>query len=33
VMPPAIAALIEAIHEPGADVHALFKAHASDILS
>ena len=33
VMPPRIASLIEAIHEPGADVLALFRAHASEILS
>lgn len=33
VMPPRIAFLIEAIHEPGADVPALFRAHASEILS
>lgn len=33
VMPPRIASLIEAIHEPGADVRALFSAHASEILS
>lgn len=32
VMPPRIATLIEAIHEPGADVSALFRAHASEIL-
>ncbi|MFL5953466.1 MAG: cupin domain-containing protein [Gaiellaceae bacterium] len=32
VMPPRIAALIEAIHEPDADVPALFEAHASQIL-
>jgi mannose-6-phosphate isomerase-like protein (cupin superfamily) len=32
VMPPRIAALIEAIHRPGADVPALFEAHASEIL-
>src|SRR3954469_582016 len=32
VMPPRIAALIEAIHRPGADVPALFEAHASKIL-
>lgn len=33
VMPPRIASLIEAIHQPGADVAALFRAHASQILS
>ena len=33
VMPPRIASLIEAIHEPSADVHALFRAHASEILA
>jgi hypothetical protein len=33
VVPPRIASLIEAIHEPGADVHALFRAHASEILA
>lgn len=32
VMPPRIAALIEAIHQPDADVPALFEAHASQIL-
>ena len=32
VMPPRIAALIEAIHQPAADVAALFEAHASKIL-
>lgn len=32
IMPPRIASLIEAIHEPGADVRALFAAHASAIL-
>jgi mannose-6-phosphate isomerase-like protein (cupin superfamily) len=32
VMPPRIASLIEAIHQPGQDVRALFKAHASEIL-
>ena len=32
VMPPRIASLIEAIHQPGVDVRALFKAHASEIL-
>jgi hypothetical protein len=32
VMPPRIASLIEAIHERAADVPALFKAHASEIL-
>lgn len=33
VMPPRIASLIEAIHEPGADVGALFRAHSSELLS
>lgn len=32
VMPPRIASLIDAIHEPGVDVAALFRAHASEIL-
>ncbi len=32
VMTPRIASLIEAIHEPAADVPALFRAHASEIL-
>lgn len=32
VMPPRIASLIEALHQPGADVPGLFKAHASEIL-
>jgi mannose-6-phosphate isomerase-like protein (cupin superfamily) len=32
VMPPRIATLIEAIHQPGLEVRALFKAHASEIL-
>lgn len=32
VMTPKIAALIEAIHAPGADVPALFAAHDSEIL-
>jgi hypothetical protein len=32
VMPPRIASLIEAVHQPAADVPALFKAHASEIL-
>ena len=32
LMPPRIAALIDAIHRPGADVPALFEAHASSIL-
>ena len=31
VMRPRIAALIEAIHQPGADVPALFAAHASEL--
>jgi mannose-6-phosphate isomerase-like protein (cupin superfamily) len=33
VLTPRIADLIEAIHEPGADIPALFAAHASEILS
>jgi mannose-6-phosphate isomerase-like protein (cupin superfamily) len=33
VVPPRIASLIEAVHQPGADVHALFRAHASEILA
>ena len=33
VMPPRIASLIDAIHEPGADVPALFRAHASELLA
>ena len=33
VMTPKIAGLIEAIHEPGADVPALFAAHDSELLS
>lgn len=32
VMPPTIAALIDAIHLPDADVPALFTAHASELL-
>jgi len=32
VMPPRIASLIEALHQPGADAPALFEAHASEIL-
>ena len=32
VMPPRIAQLIEAIHQPGADIPALFRAHDSEIL-
>jgi len=32
VMPPRIASLIEAIHEPGADVRAVFETHASTVL-
>jgi mannose-6-phosphate isomerase-like protein (cupin superfamily) len=32
VMPPRIASLIEALHQPGANAPALFKAHASEIL-
>lgn len=31
VMPPRIASLIEAIHEPDADVPLLFEAHASEL--
>jgi quercetin dioxygenase-like cupin family protein len=33
VMPPRIASLIDAIHEPDADVSALFTAHASELLA
>jgi mannose-6-phosphate isomerase-like protein (cupin superfamily) len=33
VMPPRIASLVEAIHQPGADVPALFRTHASEILA
>ena len=33
VMSPRIAALIDAIHEPAADVSALFRAHASELLA
>ena len=32
VMPPRIASLIDAVHEPGADAPAVFKAHASELL-
>jgi mannose-6-phosphate isomerase-like protein (cupin superfamily) len=32
VMTPRIASLVEAIHEPTADVPGLFKAHSSEIL-
>lgn len=32
VMPPRIAALIDALHQPGADTPAAFKAHASEIV-
>jgi len=32
VMPPRVASLIEAIHEPDADIPALFEAHASELL-
>jgi mannose-6-phosphate isomerase-like protein (cupin superfamily) len=32
VMHPRIASLIEAVHEPGADVPALFEAHGCEIL-
>jgi mannose-6-phosphate isomerase-like protein (cupin superfamily) len=33
VMTPRIASLIDAIHEPGAVVPALFRAHASELLA
>jgi mannose-6-phosphate isomerase-like protein (cupin superfamily) len=33
VMTPRIATLIEAIHRPGADIPALFRAHESEIVS
>ena len=33
VMHPRIASLIQAIHQPGADVPALFKAHGCEILT
>jgi mannose-6-phosphate isomerase-like protein (cupin superfamily) len=33
VMTPRIAALIDAIHEPGADVPAVFAAHESELLA
>lgn len=33
VMTPRIAALVEAIHQPDADVPALFAAHASELLA
>jgi quercetin dioxygenase-like cupin family protein len=33
VMPPRIAALIEAIHQPDTNMAAIFEAHASKILS
>jgi hypothetical protein len=33
VMTPRIASLIDAIHEPGADVPGVFKAHASQLLT
>ena len=33
VMAPRIAHLIEAIHQPGADIPALFQAHDSEIVS
>ena len=33
VIPPRIASLIDAMHEAGADAHAVFKAHASEILA
>ena len=32
VMPPRIAELIDAIHQPDADVPSLFEAHASELL-
>jgi mannose-6-phosphate isomerase-like protein (cupin superfamily) len=32
VMPPRIASLIDAVHEPGADAPAVFKDHASELL-
>jgi len=32
VMPPRIASLIEALHQPGADAPALFNTHSSEIL-
>jgi mannose-6-phosphate isomerase-like protein (cupin superfamily) len=32
VMPPRIARLIDAIHQPGADIPAIFRAHQSEIL-
>jgi mannose-6-phosphate isomerase-like protein (cupin superfamily) len=32
VMPPRIAALIDAIHQPGADIPALFRSHAAELL-
>jgi len=32
VMPPRIASLIEAIHQPGSDVPALFEAHSSELI-
>jgi mannose-6-phosphate isomerase-like protein (cupin superfamily) len=33
IMPPRIAALVEAIHQPNADVPALFDAYASEIVA
>jgi quercetin dioxygenase-like cupin family protein len=33
VMPPRIASLIDAIHQPGSDLPALFGAHASELLA
>ena len=32
VMPPRVAALVAALHEPGADPHALFPRFASELL-
>jgi mannose-6-phosphate isomerase-like protein (cupin superfamily) len=32
VMPPRIARLVDAIHQPGADIPALFRAHESEVL-
>ena len=32
VMPPRIASLVEAVHEPEADMPAVFRAHASELL-
>jgi mannose-6-phosphate isomerase-like protein (cupin superfamily) len=33
VMPPRIASLIDAIHQPDADMPALFKVHSSELLA